>query len=89
MAAADDDEDSSPPVRPLGHPANKELLAIISDIRLEAREHSRGLARLYDELRALPAPAPKHWTSRLVEELERHHTQDGIKIAALATQVAG
>jgi hypothetical protein len=88
MSAGDaDEEESTPPVPSIRHAANKALLAVVGDFRLEAQAHTEGLKRLYVILRDLDVPAPAVFGPQLLEEMERHHAQTGQNIAALAALV--
>lgn len=89
MPAPPDDEESTPPVpaRRIGHPDNRQLLAVVGNFRLEAQEHTRGLQRIYDTLVGLTEPAPVVFGPQLLDEMERHHAKNGANIAALAALV--
>jgi hypothetical protein len=71
----------------VGHPANREVLKIIGNLRIEARHHSVQLNELYVLLRASAVPAPEHWAQELVDELDRHHQADGAQIEQLRATV--
>jgi hypothetical protein len=86
-AAGDEDEESTPPITSIRHAGNKALLAVVGNFRLEAREHTRGLDRIYTTLRDLDGPAPAVTAPQLLDEMERHHAATGENIAALAALV--
>jgi hypothetical protein len=77
-----DDNGSEPQIR-LGHMANRRMLAVLSDIKLEQHEHGRRLDLIYEELLALNRPAPVTVGGSILAELSRHHTADGHNVAAL------
>lgn len=68
---------------PIGHQGNRELLTVLGNYRLEAKEHSRKLDTLYEGIISIQWPAPPRWISDLQEELERHHDKDGENLTQL------
>jgi len=80
----DKSDDTTPPSgTPIGHQNNRELLTVLGNIRLEAKEHSRKLDTLYEAIISIQWPAPPRWISDLHDELDRHHKEYGESIANL------
>jgi hypothetical protein len=67
-----DDEDRTPTVTSIGDPRNREMLAILSNYVLEAKEHFRRLEDLYADLRQLPYMAHNIWAVKVLEIFEKH-----------------
>lgn len=68
-------EDDTPTLTdpPIGHPANREMLATIGNYVLEAQAHGTKLQSLYEELRGAIRPVSVLWGERLLTEEQRHH----------------
>ena len=71
----------------VGCDGNRELLAAVCNLLMEAREHTRGLEALYYSLRELKDAAPKSWGHRLVEEFRRHEEQTARNLVGLQALV--
>lgn len=85
---AHDDEVTQPGIV-LANVANRELITIISNISMEAKEHSLRLESLYELLKSFAGTVPVQWSSQLITEFERHHEKTGENVVSLKKIVAG
>jgi len=73
---------------PIGHSANREMLAIIGNYTLEAKAHGDKLQGLFENLRMFERPVASAWGERLLEEQARHHNANAGNLQQLE-QVVG
>lgn len=69
----------------IGHIANRELLAIVSNFVIEARINGDRLESIYQEIRALRQPMPVGIPAKLLGEQRRSHSAAATHIAQLET----
>lgn len=74
---------------PVGHAGNRELLAVIGNLRIEAQQHGRQLGALYDAVRAMNHDAPKFVGQSLLHEYRRHEQKTAENLAELALLFEG
>lgn len=70
------------------HHTNHELVTLVGNLAIEAREHSLSLQTLYEMLRHMHVSAPQNWAKQLLLEFERHHERTGTSIEALRSYVS-
>jgi uncharacterized protein YukE len=80
-------DDETQPGVVLANPANRELLAIVGNLALEAKEHTLKLDSLYEMLKQFQATAPSKWAGQLLDEFERHQARTGESVEALRSLV--
>jgi hypothetical protein len=71
-----DADDLTPTVVPIANVQNREMLGILGNYLLEARQHVINLETLYTNLRQLSYPAPQAWAMKALDEFERHQTEN-------------
>ena len=84
-------DDETQPGVVLAHPSNRELLAIVGNLALDAKEHSLRLDTLYEMLREFQGPAPTKWAAQLLDTFEDHHKRTGENVESLKSfvEIAG
>lgn len=80
-------DDETQPGVVLAHSSNRELLAIVGNLALEAKEHSLRLDTLYEMLKEFQAPAPTKWAAQLLDTFESHHKRTGENVESLKSFV--
>lgn len=88
MSSTEDDE-SGQGEGSIANLANRRLLAIVGDMRLESHQRTEGLERIYQALRAMPNAAPPAFAPMLLEEEERHLKKSGETLEKLRDFVEG
>ena len=84
---SDIDPDKTPaPERIIQNPMNRELVTILGNLVVEAKQHHLGLHSLYLMARDWAGVVPRQWGTQLLDEEERHIAREtehvtGLKVA--------
>lgn len=87
MAANGDPEETPQPERIIANPQNREIVTILGNLVIEARQHTLGLRALYDMARDWSGVVPRAWGYKLIEEEERHVERSTAQLIALRAVV--
>ena len=83
------DPDETPaPERIIQNPANREVVTLLGNMVIEARQHTIGLRAIYEMAKEWGGVVPLSWKNRLAEEEERHIERAAANLSALRA-VAG
>lgn len=86
--ASDNGESTPPPsAPPIKHGANRELVTVVANLLVEAKQHTVGLHTLYEALRDWPDPVPRLWGHRFLDEYERHMERENEHLVTLRSVV--
>lgn len=88
MAGNSDSDETPEPERIIQNPANREIVTLLGNMVMEARQHTIGLRALYEMMKEWGGIVPRPWMYKLVEEEERHIARADANLSALRA-VAG
>lgn len=71
----------------VGHAANRELLAVVGNLLIEARCHTVALESLYTALRDATVAAPRSASHNLLDEYRRHEKATALNLVGLTSLV--
>ncbi len=78
-------DDTPVPQAAIANPANRELVTVLANMFLEAKQHTIGLHALYEMARDWPGVVPPAWSAKLLDEEGRHVERVTANFASLQT----
>ncbi len=81
------DDETPEPERIIQNPANREIVTLLGNMTIEARQHTIGLRAIYEMAKEWGGVIPRPWMHKLIEEEDRHIDRAKSNLSALQAVV--